>query len=140
MNADSSNALETKNVISGTDYLANPVGPTSKFFQSLEAVDKNTGNFGSRMITDLISNLTIKELEYVALRVVDNNQSVVRGYLEVNERQSPLPIGSTLDIENGFFLWHPGPGFLGRFKLIFVIESHGGQFYKKPVVITIEPK
>ena len=84
--------------------------------------------------------MTIKELEYVALRVVENNQSVVRGYLEVNDRLSPLPIGSTLDTENGFFYWHPGPGFFGRFTLIFVIESPGGQSYKKPVVITIEPK
>ena len=142
VNADSANTLETKNVITGTDDTAPPLRLrlTSKFFQSLEAMNKNTMDVESRMITGRISNLTIKELEYVALRVVENNQSVVRGYLEVNDRLSPLPIGSTLDTENGIFYWHPGPGFFGRFTLLFVIESPTGQSYKKPVVITIEPK
>jgi phosphodiesterase/alkaline phosphatase D-like protein len=140
VNADSSSNLETKSVITGTDNLGNTLRLTSKFFQPLEAMYKNTRNFDSRIITGRINNLTIKELEYVALRVVDDNQSVVRGYLEVNSRLSPLPIGSTLDTENGIFYWHPGPGFFGRFTLIFVIESPTGQSYKKPVVITIEPK
>jgi hypothetical protein len=140
VNADSSSNLETKSVITGTDNLENTLRLTSKFFQPLEAMYKNTRDFDSRIITNRISNLTIKELEYVALRVVDDNQSVVRGCLEVNSRLSPLPIGSTLDTENGIFYWHPGPGFFGRFTLIFVIESPTGQSYKKPVVITIEPK
>jgi hypothetical protein len=87
-----------------------------------------------------ISNFTIKELEYVALRLGDTNQTVLRGFLEINDRLNPLPIGSTLDTKNGVFFWHPGPGFLGRYNLVFVIESPGGQSYKKPVTITIEPK
>jgi phosphodiesterase/alkaline phosphatase D-like protein len=143
VNVDSSNTLKTKNVIPGRVNIESTLPLTAKFFQSPEARDKNTrdiGDFGSRIITGRISNLTIKELEYVAFRVVDDNQSVLRGYLEVNDRLSPLPIGSTLDTDNGIFYWHPGPGFLGRFTLIFVIESPGGQPYKKPVVITIEPK
>jgi hypothetical protein len=127
VNADSANALETKSKT--TAMTVNILRLTSKFFQSPKG--KNTREIGS---------LTIKELEYVAFRVVDDNQSVVRGYLEVNSRLSPMPIGSTLDTKNGIFYWHPGPGFFGRYKLVFVIESPGGQSYKKPVVITIEPK
>ncbi|MGD2086786.1 MAG: hypothetical protein PVH61_11445 [Candidatus Aminicenantes bacterium] len=140
VNADSSSNLETRKAITGTASLENIHPLTSKFLQSPEAVDKNTRDFNSRIKTGRISNLTIKELEYVVLRVVDENQSVVRGYLKVNDRLSPLPIGSTLDAEKGIFFWHPGPGFLGRFNLIFVIEIPGGQSYKEHVVITIEPK
>jgi hypothetical protein len=117
VNADSSSTLETT------------LRLTAKFFQPPKG--KNTGKIGS---------LTIKELEYVALRVIDDNQSVVRGYLEVYDRLNPLPIGSTLDTKNGIFYWHPGPGFLGQFNLVFVIESPTGQSFKKPVTITIEPK
>jgi phosphodiesterase/alkaline phosphatase D-like protein len=140
VNVDSPNTLETKNVITGTANLETPIRLTSKFFRSLEAMGKNTRDFNPGMITGGINNLTIKELEYVALRVVENNQSVVRGYLEVNDSLRPLPIGSTLDTGNGIFFWHPGPGFLGQYHLVFVIESPTAKSYKQPVVITIEPK
>jgi len=140
VNVDSSNALKTKSVITSRVNLENTIPLAFNFFQSLEVMEKNTRGFDSGMISGRINNLTIKELEYVALRVVEDDQSVVRGYLEVNGRLSPLPIGSTLDTENGIFYWHPGPGFLGRFTLIFVIESPGSQSYKRPLVIVIEPK
>jgi len=143
VNEDSTSSLETKTVFTGRVNIDRTLPLISKFFQSPEARDKNTrdvGNVDSWIITGRISNLTIKELDYVALRVVDDNQSVVRGYLEVNDRLSPLPIGSTLDTENGIFFWQPGPGFLGQYHLVFVIESAAGKSYKQPVVITIEPK
>jgi hypothetical protein len=126
VNADSSSTLETKNAFIGPDNLENILRLTSEFFKV-----KNAGK---------IDNLTIKELEYVALRLVDKNQTVVRGFLEMDRRLNPMPIGSTLDTKNGIFFWHPGPGFFGQFNLVFVIESPTGHFYKKPVTITIEPR
>jgi phosphodiesterase/alkaline phosphatase D-like protein len=126
VNTDSSGSLETQNAFKSIDNPENILRPTSKLFKV-----KNAGK---------IDNLTIKELEYVALRLVDEDQSVVRGFLEMDDRLNPLPIGSTLDVKNGIFFWHPGPGFFGRYNLVFVIESPTGQFYKKPVTITIEPK
>jgi len=86
-----------------------------------------------------IDSLTIKELGYVAVRI-DDNSPVVRGYLEVNGRLDPLPIGSTLDSGNGIFYWHPGPGFIGRYPLVFDIETENGDSYRKSLIITIESK
>lgn len=125
VNADSSSTLETKNAA------ADVIPLSSEFFPLIKPMSKNIREIGS---------FTIKELEYVALRLADENHSVVRGFLEMDSRLNPLPIGSTLDVKNGIFFWHPGPGFFGQFNLVFVIESPGGQFYKKPITITIESK
>ena len=39
------------------------------------------------------------------------------GYLLVNGERRPLPAGSSLS--DGVFYWHPGPGFRGRYELVF---------------------
>ena len=39
------------------------------------------------------------------------------GYLLVNGERRPLPAGSSL--ADGVFYWHPGPGFRGRYELLF---------------------
>jgi hypothetical protein len=83
--------------------------------------------------------VTIKELDYLTVRI-DEKHSAVRGYLEANDRLNPLPVGSTLDMENGIFYWQPGPGFMGQYTLVFVIEAPGGNYYKRRVTITVEPK
>jgi phosphodiesterase/alkaline phosphatase D-like protein len=105
-----------------------------------------TGNFSLNLpgvypasLTDGLNNVTIRELDYVILRV-DENHTALRGYLEANDRLYPLPIGSTLDTENAIFYWQPGAGFMGQYTLVFVIEAPGGQQYKRSVTITIEPK
>jgi hypothetical protein len=41
----------------------------------------------------------------------------VRGYQLVDGAHVPLPIGSS--IKRGVFYWHPGPGFLGEYTLVF---------------------
>jgi phosphodiesterase/alkaline phosphatase D-like protein len=138
VNADSSSTLETNSLTTG--ITGNNLRLLTDFSHPAKEIGKNIGIFDSLTITDRISNLTIKELEYVALQLVDEDQSVTRGFLAVNDRLNPLPIGSTLDIKNGIFFWHPGPGFLGQFNLVFVIESPSSQSYKKLVTITIEPK
>jgi phosphodiesterase/alkaline phosphatase D-like protein len=138
VNADSSSTLKTNSLT--TDISDNNLRLLIDFSHPLKGIGKNTGGFDSLTITDRSSNLTIKELEYVALKLVDEDQSVTRGFLAVNDRLNPLPIGSTLDIKNGIFFWHPGPGFLGQFHLVFVIESPSGQSFNKLMTITIEPK
>jgi len=138
VNADSSSTLETKGLTTG--ITGNTLRLLTNSFQPVKEIGKNIRALNSMTITTRINNLTIKELEYVALRLSDKDQSVTRGFLAMNDRLSPLPIGSTLDTKNGIFFWHPGPGFLGQFNLVFVIESPSGQSFKKPVTITIEPK
>jgi hypothetical protein len=64
-----------------------------------------------------------------------------RGYLAVGDQIKPLPVGSTLDGENGIFYWQPGPGFVGDYRFEFVgIDSFTGEMIRKPVNIRILPK
>jgi phosphodiesterase/alkaline phosphatase D-like protein len=81
-------------------------------------------------------NLSIKELDQVTLWV-EKNPVFIHGFLEINGRKDPLPIGSTLDIKNGIFFWKPGPGYKGIFPLTFYIKTSNGQIYTKSVVINI---
>jgi hypothetical protein len=58
----------------------------------------------------------------------------VRGYQLVDGAHVPLPIGSS--IKRGVFYWHPGPGFLGEYTLVF--ERPDGT--EAQVHVTIRPK
>jgi len=62
------------------------------------------------------------------------------GYLLVGGELRPLPIGSTLDPHTGTFSWLPGPGFSGRYDLVFVQRDRFGAPHRIPVAILIEPK
>jgi hypothetical protein len=42
---------------------------------------------------------------------------------ETGLNSSRLPIGSTLDREKGIFYWSPGPGFLGKYNLVFTDQE-----------------
>lgn len=90
-------------------------------------------------LTGETNGLTINVHERVMVRVVETG-SVRRGYLEVNGRLNPLPIGSTLDTDIGVFFWEPGPSFIGTFPLVFVIEGPNGESYRKTLTVTILPK
>jgi len=88
-----------------------------------------------------ISQCTIKEVEQIEIQLGRNNSFIrIQGYLNVFGELRSLPIGSTLDHKSGRFSWSPGPGFVGKYMLVFVIKDPGGQYYKNPVEITIEPK
>jgi len=62
------------------------------------------------------------------------------GYQIVGDQLRPLPIGSTLDRLKGTFSWLPGPGFLGKYDLVFVAEDAFGITKRIPVNVTIKPK
>jgi hypothetical protein len=55
--------------------------------------------------------------------MLDVGGAVDEGYQLVGDDLRALPIGSTLDRENGRFYWEPPVGFLGDFDLIFVDTS-----------------
>jgi len=42
--------------------------------------------------------------------------------------------------ETGTFYWQPGPGFIGRYRLVFLRRDRNGDMFKIPVEITIVPK
>jgi hypothetical protein len=61
------------------------------------------------------------------------------GYLVVDGRLHPLPIGAFLDRKGGQFFWQPGVGFVGSYDLLF-IRTADGMREQIPVAVTISPK
>jgi hypothetical protein len=53
---------------------------------------------------------------------------------------SPLPIGSTLDIEKGVFYWQPGPAFLGEYRLVFIDKMQDLAVGRKNIIVKIVPQ
>ncbi|MCP5103350.1 MAG: hypothetical protein GY950_08225 [bacterium] len=62
------------------------------------------------------------------------------GFVVSGNVLKPLPIGSTLDSNNNKFLWHPGPGFVGEYSLVFMEEYENGRQLLKKIIIRIAPK
>ncbi|MCP4147777.1 MAG: hypothetical protein GY757_08495 [bacterium] len=61
-----------------------------------------------------------------------------KGYLVAGKQLRALPTGSTLDAERGVFYWHPGPGFVGIYKFLFIMNKNGKR-YKQEFQVEIEP-
>ena len=82
----------------------------------------------------------IIEIEEVERIEVYLGKEVNTGYRVVGDELRPLPIGSTLDIQKGVFLWQPGPGFIGEYDLVFIKVDEFGMLRKITVRIKIQPK
>jgi hypothetical protein len=81
--------------------------------------------------------IKIKELERVEIHFFDSTVNVEPRTLNL----SPLPIGSTLDMEKGIFYWQPGPGFFGPYEFVFIKnQSQHEAKVKKTIKIVIVPR
>lgn len=81
-------------------------------------------------------SLSIRQLERVEIRFFGADSSASQ-LLNISE----LPIGSTLDSEQGVFYWSPTVVHFGRYSFDFAINSGpGGQMVKKTLNIKILPK
>ncbi len=101
---------------------------------------KSKGN-GEELLPDETgkNQLQIKELERVEIQL-GKSYADIEGYLVYNNELNNLPIGSTLDTESGTFSWSPGPGFLGKYSLVFVLTDTNGLCSKKEIDIIIKSK
>lgn len=67
-------------------------------------------------------------------------KDIYSGYTVSGGLLQPLPIGSTMDSDAGIFYWWPGPGFLGKYRLVFfkneLVPNRQGRY----VNIIITPK
>jgi hypothetical protein len=77
----------------------------------------------------------IRELERLEIHL--ENYSI--GYSVVGNQLKRLPIGSTMDSENGVFYWQPGPGFVGDYQFVFIKKSKNGEMSKKIVIVICSP-
>ncbi|MGE5340786.1 MAG: Ig-like domain-containing protein [Candidatus Omnitrophota bacterium] len=53
--------------------------------------------------------------------------------------RAPLPIGSTLDREQGIFYWTPGPGFQGDYRLEFGTPGDPNDAMRTTLIVHIKP-
>jgi hypothetical protein len=89
-----------------------------------------------------LNRIAVQELERVEIHLAqqEGNGNIFEGYLMVGDRLMSLPIGSTLEPKSGVFSWIPGPGFLGKFHLVFVETGPDGSVTRKDVLVEITPK
>ncbi|UCH92239.1 MAG: hypothetical protein JSV88_18340, partial [Candidatus Aminicenantes bacterium] len=87
-------------------------------------------------------NIEIRELERIEIQLstlqADSNR--YSGYMVVGSKLKPLPIGATLNASGGVFYWHPGPGFIGEYRFVFIKKVQSEGFKKKKIKIVIKPK
>jgi putative Ig domain-containing protein/carboxypeptidase family protein len=78
----------------------------------------------------------LERLELALGAADDTCPSTWAGYLVKDDVLSDLPVGASVD-PAGTFYWQAGPGFAGRFPLVFVRTDCRGQKQRVPVVVTI---
>lgn len=83
-----------------------------------------------------ITEIHIKSSDRVKLQL--DRDSKLSGYSVLNGELRRLPVGSTLDMEQGVFYWQPGPAFRGTYDMVFISHSEYGNALKKVVKIIIE--
>jgi hypothetical protein len=84
-----------------------------------------------------IAVMTIRELERLE---VELGGPVIAGYLvTINGDLKDLPSGSTLDEKSSRFSWIPGPGYIGSYLMVFILEDEDGQYTRTLIRVTIEP-
>jgi hypothetical protein len=83
-----------------------------------------------------ITYIKIKELERVEIRF-PYESSENTGYLVVGSQLKPLPSGSTLDAQTGTFCWQPGPGFVGVYRLYFIVKGQNGEMRRLDIIVEI---
>jgi hypothetical protein len=130
--------------------VSNLCSPAAKFHSSLVPVDyyeplEVTKGYKRNDIPQIVYpdengdiTIEINQLERVEIHFFGEEASLTnsaRSTLNV----SPLPIGSTLDMENGVFYWQPGPAFLGEYRLVFIDKIGDIAVGRKNIIVKIVP-
>jgi|GEM_PF-3094157 len=138
--AEAASAKRSERAVEEISHIAS-LGRTSV---SIDPVRAKTGFGPNARAEILMRNLqgsfrtSLRESELVEIDLGGGTE--FRGYLAAGQELRPLPIGSTLDGEQGTFAWLPGPGFLGAYDLVFIKKDASGLLRKIPMTIVIRPK
>ncbi|MCP5050632.1 MAG: hypothetical protein GY940_25945 [bacterium] len=87
---------------------------------------------------DAAGNVTVKMRESERIEVRLPGSYI--GYSKVGSEMMGLPVGSTFDPVRGIFYWFAGPGFLGRYDLVFIARDESGKVSKINVTVEIAPR
>ena len=85
-----------------------------------------------------IAGVMISEME--RLEVGLGNPIAAAYLVTANGDLKNLPTGSTVESSSGRFSWIPGPGYLGSYLMVFVLEDSEGQYTRTFIRVTIEPE
>ncbi len=139
------------------DNAGNENGIGSRFFtiqndsQLESSITKSFGEcrtlFSKRVLpaggtNSMIEQKTIQPLQRIEIKPMEGIHSedtltLVDGYMKIGDEFRALPVGSTLDIKNGIFYWQPGPGFIGDFNIVFLMQDSEGNIIEKNIIISI---
>jgi hypothetical protein len=87
-----------------------------------------------------VVHIAIREDERLVIYLSRLNDCEYIGYQVIGDRLKPLPIGSTIDSNNGIFYWQPGPGFVGDYELVFILKYPSGTMTQKKIRVKILPR
>jgi hypothetical protein len=90
-----------------------------------------------------MNRISLHELQRVEISISEQTAAkgyLYSGYMVSGNRLHRLPVGSTLDRQKGIFYWEPGPGFLGRYHLVFLEKRPDGTINKKNIMVEIHPR
>jgi len=91
---------------------------------------------GGRLEIEVLGPKRIRIEELGRVEVVFKGRGGIRTLGWGATKENPLPVGSTIDAENGVFYWSPAPGFLGTHRLHFAVTD--GTRVSRPVEIVVQ--
>jgi len=91
---------------------------------------------GGRLEIEVLGPKRIRIEELGRVEVVFKGRGGTRTLGWGATKENPLPVGSTIDAENGVFYWSPAPGFLGTHRLHFAVTD--GTRVSRPVEIVVQ--
>jgi hypothetical protein len=132
-----------------TDSTGATVGLGSRFFRVQQAAaavpaTARVAAVGERA-RDVPRQVIAGEMERIeidATALMPGACTVARyeGQERVGPASRPLPIGSRLDAASGIFTWQPGPGFVGRYRLVFVRQGCDAIPVETPVDVIVRKR
>jgi Leucine-rich repeat (LRR) protein len=133
--AKSAAAFNRQAAASGADLARVPVD----YYEPIEVTTGYESDSRPQTVyPDENGNITIEihQMDRVEIRFFGEEAALTnstRSTLNV----SPLPIGSTMDIEKGVFYWQPGPAFLGEYRLVFIDNMQDLAVGRKNIIVKI---
>ena len=122
-------------------FNANPSPVPPDYFNAIRVKKGYNRNIKPQeRFPDKNGNIAIEIEELQRLEIDLGVESTWTGFQEVGNRLRRLPIGSFFNSPKGIFCWQPGPGYVGRYRLVFLEKRPGGELRKKFVTVHILPK
>ncbi|NIM13105.1 MAG: hypothetical protein GTO45_13395 [Candidatus Aminicenantes bacterium] len=106
----------------------------------VKGYENNVGAGIKRIYPDRKGNIKVEIRETERVEFHFSRGSQLSGWMKVGDQYRALPIGSYLDTTKGVFCWQAGPGFVGKYSLVFVEKDEQGRMKRRNILVNILPK